>query len=306
MLRWRRRGKRGRIETILLMLLMVLALGAVLAACDDEGQPPTQPPTQPPGGTPSPISPSPSPSQPGGTPQPPSWTPKPSQTCTATNTFTSTPTPNWVPVGTFNLSAYYVVHETQYYSGPGSQSGPIPTLDNITANKYFLFSDAGVCMAGTGKLKDGSYIGCTSHVDWNTEEVINNQYGTWSYMMPANHPKYREGIDFFWKDQPAPPKHKAFETVAVCSSGLIPRNENGNVEIRIDNAPFESIMQDHGADNILAVTDVGGGLCATNGIDVYVGEQPPYPETPVNNFKNTVADPIINIDSASVAYRVLR
>jgi RHS repeat-associated protein len=214
-------------------------------------------------------------------------------------------------VGDFNLSAYYVVHETQYYSGPGSQSDPVPSLGNITANKYFLFSDVGVCMAGTGKLKDGTtYIGCVSHIDWNTQEVINNQYGSWTYTMPPEGRRYREEIPFFPKSQPAPPQFQAFETVAVCGYGPIPRDVNGHVEIRIttgadDKVNFVDFMQGFGHDNILKVTDVGGGLNPYT-IDIFVGEQPPYPETKSNYFADNIVNPILSIEHAKVEYRVLR
>jgi hypothetical protein len=51
---------------------------------------------------------------------------------------------------------------------------------------------------------------------------------------------------------------------------------------------------------------VGGGLCATYGIDIFVGEQPPYPEIPINKFRDSVVNPICNIDFASVEYRTFR
>jgi hypothetical protein len=158
-------------------------------------------------------------------------------------------------------------------------------------------------MAGTGKLKDGKYIGCVSHVDWNQIELAGPN-GEWVYMMPPNDRQHREEIPFFWKNRPAPPQFQAFETVAVCSSGSIPRDANGNVEIRIIDASFEIIMRNNGADNILKVTDEGGGLCATNGIDVFIGEQPSYQKDPGNDFYNLIAAPIIAINDAYVELRL--
>jgi hypothetical protein len=214
-------------------------------------------------------------------------------------------TPEWQPAGIFNLSAYYTTHESQYYSGPGSQSRPVPSLGNITANKYFLFSEEGVCMQGKGKLKDGRYVGCYSNLAWDHYEVP-VPGADWNYHMPPDDYEHREGMPFSWTSEPSPPKYQAFETVAVCSSGVIPRDENGGIEIRINHDTLNNIMQAQGADNIFKVTDVGGGLCATNGIDIFLGTQWSYQEDPEYTFYWDIVKPIVGIDAASVEWRDLR
>jgi hypothetical protein len=84
-------------------------------------------------------------------------------------------------------------------------------------------------MQGSGKLNDGRYIGCISHVDWDHPEPVGPN-GEWIYKMPPDDKTHRDNLPFFWKIRPSPPKYQAFETVAVCSSGTIPRDENGGVE----------------------------------------------------------------------------
>jgi hypothetical protein len=93
MLRWRRRGKGGKMDLLLLLLVVGLAFGLSLAACNGEGGGTTQPPVTPPGGTITPTAP---PAQPGGTStptQPPTrMTPTPITCPTPSNTPYPTPT----------------------------------------------------------------------------------------------------------------------------------------------------------------------------------------------------------------------
>jgi len=213
------------------------------------------------------------------------------------------PEEEWKYVGVFNLSAYYVVHETQFYPG---KSRSIPSLgSNFTANKYFLFSKRGVCMQGSGKLKDGGYIGCIVKPVWSEVEIPVSGAG-WIYKMPPDDPAHRDNLPFFWKTEDDFSTVEAFETAAVCKTGLIPRDVDGKVEIRINNDIFEGIMKNNDADNILRVTDVGGGLCDSNGIDVFLGEQPPYQEDKNNLFYKNIVEPIILLNSVSVEMRDLR
>ena len=209
--------------------------------------------------------------------------------------------------GVFNLSAYYVTHESQYYSDPDTRSlsRPVPTLNNRRANKYFLFSRGGVCTQGFGVLRDGTtYIKCTSHVQWqSTPEPA----GLGSYTMPPDDPAHREDIPFGFRDKPGPPKYEAFETAAVCSRGPIPHDQSGAVQIRIrsPNGDFATLMRGHGADNILTVTDTGGGLCP-NGIDIFIGEEPSYQEDPYDDLMQNVAPSIIAFNSVTIDVRGLR
>ena len=203
----------------------------------------------------------------------------------------------------FNLSAYYVTHESQYYSGSGSKATINIGSESITANKYFLFSDEGVCMQGTGKLVDGNYIGCNTALNWSEPETPPNFRHT--YMMPPK--KERGNIPFYRASALLPPKFEAFETVAVCNEGLIPRDVNRKVEIRITtrDGSFEDLMEMNGADNRFYPTDVGGWLCPTT-IDIFLGEQPPYSSSVEYEFFDSVVSPIFAINSATVEVRYLK
>jgi hypothetical protein len=205
-------------------------------------------------------------------------------------------------MGHYNLSAYYVTHESQYYSGPDSKSRPVPSLNNSTANKYFLFSEGGVCTQGTGKLNNGDYIGCTAHVDW---DYSNPEH---TYIMPPDDKEHRENLPFVYKHALTPPKFIPLNTVAVCNGGSIPRDESGSVEIRIVNNDLRAIMTKYNEDNVFMSTDVGGRLCTSplNTIDIFIGEEKPYQEDPGNNLYHNIALPIIDIDDAEVEMKVLK
>lgn len=126
--------------------------------------------------------------------------------------------------------------------------------------------------------------------------------------MPPDDPAHRENVPFFLTNRPARPKYIPIETVAVCSYGLIPRDEEGGIEIRIHDPSdmLMNTMRGNGADNIFKVTDVGGGLCSTNGIDIFLGEQWPLQEDPTSRFWRDYVLPIIRINEVSVEWRDLR
>jgi len=195
--------------------------------------------------------------------------------------------------GEYNLSAYYVTHES-IYPGSDTSSGPIESLGGESFNKYFLFSSQGVCMQGTGKTNDGRYISCTSPVKKSISEN--------GYWMPTM--KEREAYKFSFSTlYPNPIKFEAYETVAVCKSGTIPRSEYRKVQVRItSDGAFETLMSSlpKEPDNLFFATDVGGGLCRPQTIDVFIGEQ-------------SLADPLFviarsffAIESVNVEWRYVR
>lgn len=259
-----------------MMLLMTLAVGVALAACDSDGdgQPGTPPSTQPPTTSPTP-SPEPSSSQTGVTPQPPTRTPKPSQTCTATNTSNPTAT----LIGQFNMSAYYIPIENEVRF-QGSGTVPIPSsytkwnigkyLSIKGSNYYwneedgaerakldFLYSHDSVCMQGTGKLTNGRYISCAVQVDW---------VGIASDARRNQKDPPESFIGFEWAiDKDLTP----FETVARCATSAM--IDDGD-ELIIPE--LQTYLTQHGGSGILRVTDTGGALCSTpyETLDLFVGE----------------------------------
>lgn len=287
-----RRKSRSRWDTLVILLILGLAagmsllVGAIPAVSAPLG--PLPKPTQAGGGqhSNSPNQPPPNGTPPGPASDPGSWPvpygmpslPPTVIICPPASTQTpgSTPTPSWRTLSMYNMSAYYITHETQYYQR-NSLSGPIPSLNNTYANKYFLFSKGGVCMQGTGRLKDGRLIGCTKKLNWSVSESIKNEYGHWEYIMPPENPS-RESTPFFWKTENDIKDFVAFETVAVCNDGKIPRGS----EIRIPGI-METLRKDTnasfiaglilGKDDVFKVTDVGGALCERGAIDIFIGEQ---------------------------------
>jgi hypothetical protein len=281
MLRWRKRSKGGKMDLLLVLLVVGLAFGLSLAACNGEGPVGGQTETPIPTGDQTPQ-PSPSPSQPGGTPLSSTTLPTPSPTCTPTGT----PTPTFI--GEFIMSAYYIPTEEQYRSIGGAKV-PIPAVkqrsidivgdpnvilylskthqydyiwntDNLrTAIWGFLYdTEEGVCMQGSGKLDSGEYISCTSpqgtawedvRFDWQLDEKVN---------------RFENSV-------------VEFETVAVPPDllGLLPFG----TEIEIpDLAPY---INSYNADTTFTVTDTGEGL-GTNVsgeaypmLDLFVGEGQP-------------------------------
>ena len=149
-------------------------------------------------------------------------------------------------------------------------------------------------MQGTGKTNDGRYISCTSPVKKSISEN--------GYWMPTM--KEREAYKFSFSTlYPNPIKFEAYETVAVCKSGTIPRSEYRKVQVRItSDGAFETLMSSlpKEPDNLFFATDVGGGLCRPQTIDVFIGEQ-------------SLADPLFviarsffAIESVNVEWRYVR
>jgi hypothetical protein len=112
----------------------------------------------------------------------------------------------------------------------------------------FLYDKAGLCMQGSGKLKEnGLYISCTDPVE----------------NIPI--------VGFEWHTQIN--AVAALETVAICpQSSLTPFRKGDVIEI----PALRTHMQSKGKDEFFTVTDTGGGLCKANGhaetLDIFLGE----------------------------------
>jgi 3D (Asp-Asp-Asp) domain-containing protein len=155
MLRWRRRRKGGKMDLLLLLLVMGLAFGLSLAACNRGGpvggQAESPPPTE--SQTPQP---SPSPSKPGGTPLPPTISPTPTPTCTPTGTPTGTPT--LIYLGEWKITHYnYAMENDPQF--PADDRVTVSGLDQSkTYRRQFIYSFAGIYGQGTGVSESGEYI----------------------------------------------------------------------------------------------------------------------------------------------------
>jgi hypothetical protein len=179
----------------------------------------------------------------------------------------------------FKASAYYLPYEGDY---PPTNEVPIPaaqvanylskTQDGFfyhndiamaqTAYGGFLYDSEGVCLQGSGQLRNGRYISCVA---------------------PPGTP--RENIKFDWTPLGRTENLVPFETVAVCSGGSIPHptlDNAGNLqgetpELKLEGEGVENYFRSRGKDNIVKVTDVGEGLCPGGNpwgqylIDIYIG-----------------------------------
>jgi RHS repeat-associated protein len=322
-----RKKRRGKLDMLVLLLVLCLSVGMTLMACgpdtpQGESSPTSEPqstqsnqdnnaPTQPPVlGTPG------GETDKGSNPENPgSGNKNPSADstveCYGTPTPTPTPISEWKTLGTFNLSAYYITGESQYYSGKGTNTTVrLKDGSQLSANKYFLLSEAGVCTEGFGRLNSGDFIACHTNLPWDHREP---EKGPWAYQynMPSD-PNIGKNQYWWMITDPGLAtlesgelKYVPFETVAICSQiGIL---YDGSVEIRINSTELINIFSINGLDNdnIFTVTDVGGKLCSTNpiGIDLYLGQQPSFREQSNNSFFNDLVSPIINIDATSVEWR---
>jgi hypothetical protein len=199
-----------------------------------------------------------------GTSTPPAPTDTPEPPCTDTPTPSPTPSPTRVFVGYFNLSRYYTTAEEQtiwtakkipILAVPG-KPGKYLSFDGKytdneaeaqTAKRDFLESDSGVCMQGSGKLKDGGLIHCATKermFEWGNEADL-----------------ARKAIPF--------------RTVAKClTSDKLLRLDD---VIEVDAPWLKKFLASNGnSSGLLTVKDNGGaaGLCNSaghEGIDVYMG-----------------------------------
>jgi hypothetical protein len=121
-------------------------------------------------------------------------------------------------------------------------------------------------------------------MNWTEPEQVTFRNGqVYTYYMPPDTPAEREGKPFFFKQLPDFSRNRTLETLAVCSTGAIPHDPLGNVEVRIKGLKYALTLQtrDRDAatrslvnqmDDVLGATDVGGRLCPSS-LDIFVGEE---------------------------------
>jgi len=193
---------------------------------------------------------------------------------------------HWRRLGKYRISAYYIAEEAGFSSGAtspimlkdGSFLHRIGSNQNVRANEYFLFSDAGVCMQGTGRLRDGRYIGCTRRVNWTVPDG--------GYRMPPD----ADRAAIWFADKTSPPVLTPFKNVArwTGSSLTLPI---GTKLFAPDLVPFLRHWDKPGFTNgMLTVRDVGGGLGPRQGeagaLDLFVGYQTQHGYEAYQDLKN--------------------
>lgn len=265
-----RKRKRGKWDTLIIIVLLGISAGVSIAACA-----PAPVPNVPAPGTNQPPA-SPAPTQ---TPIPTGPVTIPTNTSTPVPSPTNSPTAIPCPMPTqivehVNLSAYYTVLEKDYAGGKTpilvteknnrrqSVGKYLIRKEELRENvKYtnfessaqkaksdFLYDPEGLCFQGSGRLENDLYISCVDPVanitgfDWLPQEKVDNVM------------------------------KRPLEVVAICPhEHLTPFKQGDVVEI----PALKSHLQSFGKDEFLTVTDTGGGLCATDGhsetLDVYMG-----------------------------------
>ena len=116
---------------------------------------------------------------------------------------------------------------------------------------------AGVCVQGTGKLKNGEYISCVAPPNILDEDV------RFDWQLPEKVSILQNSV-------------RPFDTVAVCYNKSTGQESvlHPYMGKEIVIPELKSYLQDHHADTTLTITDTGEGLCTgqPETLDIFVGE----------------------------------